>query len=205
MQKPAAIAAAATVVTGLAAGAFFVFAGSSGDQFAECRITQIASGGSELGDAFTLVSETGETVTRTDVVDRLSLIYFGYTYCPDVCPLDAARNAEITDMLASAGIEMKPVFITIDPDRDDVESMRDFTDNLHPDMLGLTGSQAQIEAAKSSFRAYGARIGDGEDYLMDHSTFSYLMAPEQGLLEVIRRDVSAESAAETISCFSAKI
>lgn len=99
--------------------------------------------GAAIGGPFTLVDETGATVTDAEVIDRPSLIYFGYTFCPDVCPFDAARNAEAVDLLAARGHDVKPVFISVDPKRDTPGIVGEFTDFLHDEMLGLTGSPSQ--------------------------------------------------------------
>ncbi|MDJ1009428.1 MAG: SCO family protein [Paracoccaceae bacterium] len=155
----------------------------------------------DIGGPFTLVSETGETVTDADVITGPTLVYFGYTFCPDVCPLDTARNAEAVELLAEKGHEVKPVFITVDPKRDTPEELTFFTDALHPEMLGLTGSEAQVRAAMRAYRAYGqAQDGDDAYYLVDHSTFSYLMFPEIGFADFYRRDLTPEDLAERIAC-----
>lgn len=174
---------------------------TSADPFKECR--QGAVGGGDLGGPFTLVSETGETVTDKDVITGPSLLYFGYTFCPDVCPFDTVRNAEAVDILEERGIEVTPVFISIDPDRDTPEALADFTDNVHPRMIGLTGSPEQVKAASQAYRTYYAKAeGDDPDYyLIDHSTFSYLVFPKQGFVEFFRRDVTPADMADRIECF----
>lgn len=175
------------------------------DPFAQCRAAQVAGGSAQIGGPFELVSETGETVTDTDVIDEPALLYFGYTFCPDVCPLDAARNAEAVDILERQGLRVKPVFISIDPARDTPEVLSEFTDYLHPRMLGLTGSPEQVKAASQSFRTYyqaqPAEEGAEDFYLVDHSTFTYLVLPEQGFVEFFRRDITADQMAETVACF----
>ncbi len=174
------------------------------DPFAQCRASVVAGGNAQIGGPFTLVSETGETVTDKDVIDQPALIYFGYTFCPDVCPVDAARNAEAATLLEERGVRVKPVFITIDPKRDTAEVLTEFTDFLHPRMLGLTGSPEQIEAATKAYRAY-AKINDSEDeefYLVDHSTQTYLMLPEHGFVAFFKRADTAEQIADRVQCFA---
>ncbi|HEU0222137.1 MAG TPA: SCO family protein, partial [Paracoccaceae bacterium] len=104
MQKFAVIAASLAVLLGLSTAAWFAFRFEADDPFAECRTSVIAGGPAAIAGDFTLVSETGATVTRDEVVDRPALVYFGCTYCPDVCPADAARNADAVDQLAARGI-----------------------------------------------------------------------------------------------------
>lgn len=194
---------AGIAVVGLVAMMYFVTAGpKSDDQFAECRTTQVAGGTSALGGPFTLVSEMGETVTDADVIDEPTLLYFGYTFCPDVCSIDAARNAVVSDILEEEGVRLKPVFISIDPQRDTPEVMAEYTDVMHPRMLGLTGSDEQVKAASQAYRTYyKAHESEDEFYLVDHSTFSYLTLPEHGFVEFFRRDIGPEAMADQIACF----
>src|SRR6056297_2614516 len=118
MTRTIAIAAV-VVVLGLLGGMYYLTIGSApDDQFAQCRSGKVAGGSSQIGGPFTLVSETGETVTEKDVIDKPALIYFGYTFCPDVCPLDTVRNVAAVDILEEQQEMVKPVFVSIDPDRD---------------------------------------------------------------------------------------
>ncbi|MET4102910.1 protein SCO1/2 [Roseovarius sp. MBR-78] len=206
MIRTIAIAAAAIAVAAL--GAMYV-AGVGGtepeDRFAQCRASNVAGGAGQIGGPFELVSETGETVTDEDVIDMPTLIYFGYTFCPDVCPMDAARNAEAVDVLEERGVMVKPVFISIDPKRDTPELLGEFTDYMHPRMLGLTGSEAQVRAASKAYRTFyqaqEPEAGAEDFYLVDHSTMSYLTLPEHGFVEFFRRDVTPEQMADRVACF----
>ena len=176
----------------------------SGDKYAQCRKTAVA-GGAQIGGAFTLVDENGATVTDRDVIDQPSLVYFGYTFCPDVCPLDNDRNAEAIEILESRGDIVKPVFISIDPQRDTPEILRDFTDNLHPRMVGLTGTPEQVKAASQAYRTYFKKQepeeGDEQFYLVDHSTFTYLVFPDEGFIEFFKRDTTPQALADGVQCF----
>lgn len=207
MTRIIAIAAAVAII-GLMGGVYLVSArwnDQAGDPFADCRTAKVAGGAGEIGGPFTLVDEDGQTVTDEDVIDKPSLLYFGYTFCPDVCPLDAARNAEAVDILEQRGIEMKPVFISIDPERDTPQVLKDYTDYMHPRMLGLTGSEEQVKKASQAYRTFYKKQepqkGEEEYYLVDHSTFSYLVLPEHGFVEFFRRDVSPEDMADRMQCF----
>ena len=196
MQKPIAITAAAVIALGIGAGTYVAFFA----QPTQCSGSTIAGGKAAIGGPFELVDHTGQTVTDTDVITGPTLVYFGFTYCPDVCPLDTARNAEAIEILDGMGHDVKPVFISIDPDRDTPPVLADFVEVLHPKMVGLTGTPDQVKAASKAYKTYYRKNGEGEDYLMDHSTFSYLMGPE-GLIEFFRRDVPAQELAETTACF----
>ncbi len=204
MTRTYAIIAVAILLSTLGAAVYFAFGPAAGDRFANCRNSVIA-GGPQLGGPFTLTDHTGKRVTETEVFDELSLLYFGYTYCPDICPLDTYRNAEATDILAEMGITVKPVMITIDPQRDTPDVLAEFVGYLHEDMVGLTGSDAEISAVTKAFRAYSAKNGEGENYLMDHSTFTYLIAPGGEFLEFFRRDLTSDVLAEKTACFAEKL
>ena len=205
MKTPLSIyaGAAAVAVVALIGGTYVMTTRGAEDAFAACRVGAVA--GADVGGPFTLVSETGQTVTDTDVITKPSLIYFGYTFCPDVCPLDTMRNAIAVDILAEQGHDVQPVFITIDPERDTPQVVAEFTDVMHPEMLGLTGSEEQVDAASKAYRTYYKKHPpeDGEDdyYLVDHSTFTYLVMPETGFAEFFRRDTTAEDLAEKVACF----
>jgi protein SCO1/2 len=206
MNRSLAIAAGAALIAVLGSIYLITVGRSSGDnEFAQCRSTVIADGGSSIGGDFTLVDETGQTVTSAEVLDQPSLIYFGYTFCPDVCPLDVARNAEATEILEARGEIVKPVFISIDPQRDTPEVVADFTNAMHPRMLGLTGSPEQVKAASQAYRTFykshEPEEGEEEYYLVDHSTFTYLTMPGRGFVEFFRRDLTGEQMADKVSCF----
>ncbi|MEL6517173.1 MAG: SCO family protein [Pseudomonadota bacterium] len=202
MTRLLAIASVLAVVAGLGAAYLSGSGPSSVDQFAQCRATSVAGGAGEIGGPFTLVSETGETVTDADVITKPTLIYFGYTFCPDVCPLDTVRNADAVDVLETNGHDVLPVFISVDPERDTPQVVADFTANLHPDMLGLTGSPEQVAAASQAYRTYYRKHDDDPDYyLVDHSTFSYFVLPEHGFVEFFKRDLPPEDMAARMACF----
>lgn len=206
MTRIFALWAAGVAALALLVGvAFVIFAPRSDDKFAQCRTSVIAGGAETLGGPFTLMDENGVTVTDKEVIDQPTLLYFGYAFCPDVCPLDNARNAEAVEVLESRGTIVKPVFISVDPERDTPELLRDFTDNLHPRMLGLTGTEAQILAASKAYRTYFKKqepdAGDEDYYLIDHSTFTYLVLPEDGFVEFFRREVTPEQMADRVQCF----
>lgn len=201
MSKLYAGLAVAGVVALLGGTAGYVMVNQSDDIFADCRSSTV--GGGDIGGPFTLVDETGATVTDMDVLTKPSLVYFGYTFCPDICPLDSARNADAVDILAEQGFDVTPVFITIDPARDTPEVVASFTENLHPKMIGLTGSEEQVKAASAAYKTYFRKQAseDPDFYLMDHSTFTYLVLPQTGFVEFFRRDDTAEQMAERTACF----
>ncbi|MCX7287180.1 MAG: SCO family protein [Rhodobacterales bacterium] len=192
---------AAAAVAAMLGGLFaYVQMNRSDDVFAQCRQGQVAGG--DIGGPFTLVDTSGQTVTDADVLAKPSLVYFGYTFCPDVCPLDMARNVEAVDLLAERGLEVTPVFISIDPQRDTPEALADYAANMHPSLIALTGSSEQVKAASLAYKTYyRQQPSEDEFYLMDHSTFTYLMLPGTGFVDFFRREITSAQMAETVACF----
>ena len=202
--KTAVLLATAVAAVGLGGSALYVTLTSETDRFAQCRVTQIAGGGADIGGPFALTAETGQTMTSEELIQGPTLIYFGYTFCPDVCPIDLSRNAEAIALMEEAGnTSVLPAFITIDPERDDVEQVEAYTDFMHERMIGLTGTQEQVDSAVRAYRVYARKVNvEAEFYLMDHSSFSYLMAPGNQLLEVYTSNILPERMAESLSCFT---
>ena len=198
-----AIGAGTLIAAMLAGTGYFILSARSAGDFGECATSTVA--GSTIGGPFELTRHDGVRVTDKDVIDGPTLVYFGYTYCPDVCPVDTGKMAEVTEILDARGITVKPVMITIDPERDTPEVMQDYMSWLHPRMVGLTGSLDDVTVAAKAYKAYFRRAGNEEDYLMDHSAFTYLMAPDHGLLDFFRREVPVEQMADTVACFAEKL
>lgn len=207
MTRVVALVAAAAVIVGLAVGAFFVLVGRPGDDaFAGCRRGVVAEGAAAIGGPFALTDGAGRRVTDADVLTGPTLIYFGYAFCPDVCPFDLARNAATADILAEDGVDVGLVFITIDPERDTPEVASDYAAAMHPRMVGLSGSAEDVAAAAAAYRVYARRAGDDpEFYLMDHSTFTYLAAPGHPFLEFFSSSTPPEEVAEAVACYAAAL
>ena len=201
--NPALASGAVAIVAIGGVLAYTTMTGPSGPSgFEECRQGAVAG---DIGGPFELIDETGATVTDAEVLTEPAILYFGYTFCPDVCPLDTMRNAQAIDILAERGIAATPVFISIDPDRDTPEVVGRFADNFHDKMIGLTGSPEQVAAASQAYRTYYRKVeeeGDDEFYLVDHSTFSYLVLPGQGFVDFVRREDSPEDVADRLACFA---
>jgi protein SCO1/2 len=202
MTKYTAVLAGFVVVAGLGLSGWYVLTQGSGDRFADCRQSEVSGGAGSIGGPFTLTDQDGNTVTQADVIAGPALLYFGYTFCPDVCPLDNARNAEVADILEERGIDVTPVFISVDPARDTPEVLQGYTGNLHPRMIGLTGTEDQVRAATQAYKVYFRIQPSGDEfYLVDHSTFTYLVLPEAGFVEFFRRETTPDEMADRIACF----
>ncbi|SEN12498.1 protein SCO1/2 [Loktanella fryxellensis] len=157
--------------------------------------------GADIGGPFTLVDGTEVTVTDADVITEPTLIYFGYSFCPDVCPIDNARNAQAVDLLAEDGYSATPVFVTVDPERDTPEVVGAYVQNFSDKMIGLSGSPEQVKAAADAYRvSYSRADADPDFYLVNHSVFTYLMMPETGFATFFRRDETPEQVAAQVAC-----
>ncbi len=167
----------------------------------DCGGNAIAGGSAAIGGPFELLDGAGTLVTEADVITEPTLIYFGYTFCPDVCPFDVARNAIAVDLLVEQGHDVTPVFISIDPERDTPDVVASYAADMHPKMIGLTGNAAQVKAASQAYKTfYSKGEGEGDFYLMNHSTFTYLMFPGSGLATYFSRDASPEDMAKETAC-----
>jgi cytochrome oxidase Cu insertion factor (SCO1/SenC/PrrC family) len=141
----------------------------------------IGTGTALVGGPFTLTNQDGKRVTDQDFRGKYMLIFFGFTYCPDVCPGELQVMSAALDELGPEADKIQPIFITIDPARDTPEAMKIYVSNFHPRMVGLTGSEEDIAAVAKAYRVYYAKAKGSEDkpdYLMDHSTILYFMGPD---------------------------
>ncbi|HXP13536.1 MAG TPA: SCO family protein [Stellaceae bacterium] len=130
-----------------------------------------------IGGPFSLTDQNGAARQDSDFRGKLMLVYFGYSFCPDACPTALQDMSQALDLLGAKGDAVQPIFITIDPARDTVEQMKLYADNFHPRLLALTGTPEQIAAAARAYRVYyeKSKSTTGNDYLMDHSSYIYLM------------------------------
>lgn len=154
----------------------------------------------KVGGPFELIDQTGRTVTEQDFKGTYMLIYFGYTFCPDVCPTELQDIAVAVDALGEAGERVTPIFITVDPARDTVEMIADYVAAFHPRMVGLTGDEESIKKVAKAYRVYYAKVDDeaSSDYLVDHTSFIYLMGPDGEFETLFRYNTSPEDMAESI-------
>ena len=201
MRKLAVVAACAALA-GMIGGVWYATGpGAGGDQFADCRTSRVAGNGA-LGGSFSLIDHRGNTVTDQDLFQKPALLYYGYTYCPDICPFDMARNADAVDVLTDMGHDVVPLFVSVDPKRDTQEVLADYVDMMHPDLIAMSGTKEQVKQAADAYRVY-YRVPETDDdaYLVDHMTFTYLVLPEHGFVEFFRRDLTPEDLANKTACF----
>lgn len=162
------------------------------------------SGKALVGGPFALIDQDGTPRTEQSWPGKYLLVYFGYTFCPDVCPIDLQRNAAALKILeeeAPAILEkIQPLFITVDPERDTPDVMKAYVNAFGPRFVGLTGTPAQIEAAKKTYRVFAQKRQDegSSEYLMDHTSVTYLMAPNGDYLTVFGSGTMAQAMATTL-------
>ena len=157
--------------------------------------------GSSIGGPFALIDQRGRAVTQATLRGRYALIYFGYTFCPDVCPLDMQQLTAGLQAFEKAdpgrGARVQPVFVTVDPARDTPAVLAEFAANFHPRLLALTGSTVAVDEAKRSYRIYARAAGGGENYLVDHLAIFYLVGPDgQAISYLPHAATAAQIAAE---------
>lgn len=158
-----------------AIGLCALLAGLWGDQY--LRNQKPALFPSLAQTPFSLISHKGEPISHTDLLGQPVAIYFGFTWCPDICPTSLSKMADMkADILAKddTAQPVQLVFFTVDPERDTPRQMADYISLFAGDILGITGDVAAIEAAVKQFGIFAQRIGEGEDYLVDHSSSVYL-------------------------------
>ena len=156
------------------------------------------NGGPAIGGPFALVDGDGKTVTDRDFRGKYMLVYFGYTYCPDVCPTTLNEVANALDKLGPKADRIQPIFITVDPKRDTPEVMKKYVASFGPRVVGLTGTPDEIASVAKEYRVYYAehRTGPGpNDYTMDHSSLLYLMGPNGQFVAPVRADESGKQMA----------
>lgn len=171
---------------------------------ASAQIEGTALDGSGIGGPFTLQDKDGKPVSWDQFKGKYRIVYFGYTFCPDVCPMDLGRTMQgylkFAEQHRDLADKIQPIFITIDPARDTPERIGQYAANFTPKLLGLSGSQAQIDGAVEAFKVSVAR---GEDrpggYLMNHSRFAYLMGPNGEPLEALPIDKGPDAVAADLA------
>ncbi len=152
-----------------------------------------------VGGPFELVDGDGRTVTPADFAGKYMVLYFGFTYCPDVCPTELIAIADALDLLTpEQRARIQPIFVTVDPERDTPAVVKDYASNFHPQMIGLTGSPEQIREAAKAYRVYYAKqeADENGNYQMAHSSFIYVMGPDGRFLRHFSMGTSPEEIAE---------
>ena len=160
-----------------------------------------STGTALVGGPFSLTDQTGRKVTGKDFLGKYMLVFFGYTYCPDICPTELQVMSAALDSLGAKADDIQPIFISIDPQRDTPEVLQQYVVNFHPRLLGLTGSPEEIASVAKAYRVYYSKVegNSGPDnYLMDHSTIIYLMDRQGKFLKHFTYSTDAAALAKAI-------
>ncbi|KAF9126441.1 Cu-binding protein [Mortierella sp. 14UC] len=158
----------------------------------------------KIGGPFSLIDQNGIRTTNEDFKGRYMLIYFGFTNCPDICPEELDKMAEVLDTIngdPEIGNVITPIFITCDPQRDTVAEVKEYVKDFHKDLIGLTGTLEEIARIAKSYRVYFSKppkVAPGEDYLVDHSIFFYLMSPDGKFVDCYAKDHDAEHVSKSV-------
>lgn len=165
-----------------------------------------ATGSVDIGGPFELVNQDGQTVTEASFLGRPQLIYFGFSYCPDVCPMALQQMGAAQAKADPKGEYFQPIFISVDPERDTPESLKLYvTANGFPkNLTGLTGTNEQVEAAKDVFRIYAQKVEDpsnADSYTVDHASLIYLMNAEGKFVDVFTHNSTVEDITKRLTAY----
>ncbi|KAH7292419.1 hypothetical protein KP509_29G067200 [Ceratopteris richardii] len=153
-----------------------------------------------IGGPFKLINHEGKEVTSEQFKGSWTLLYFGFTHCPDICPSELQKMVDAIDIIEKRNnLHITPVFITVDPERDSVEQIREYVTEFHPRLIGLTGSLEGIRQVARDYRVYYAKAGEEDsDYLIDHSIIMYLMNPQMEFVKHFGKNYDVSSLADGI-------
>ena len=178
--------AMAALIAGAMAAVFFLYgqAGSGGSTVAE----------GPYGSPFQLVDQDGAPVTEADLRGAPSAVFFGFTHCPDVCPTTLYELAGYQKEIAAKGGRMQVVFVTVDPERDTPAIMKDYVSAVSPEITALTGDPENVAAMLNGWGVYSRKVGEGEDYTMDHTATTFLLDADGGLAGTLAYGEDPETA-----------
>lgn len=182
--KTVSIATSAILLIGFAA--LVLMTSPNKQQESAQELTPVSAG--NFGGPFTLTNHLGETVTEKNLNGQYQLIYFGFTFCPAICPTELSKMTDVLNQLGEEGEKIQPVFISVDPERDTVPVMKDYIALFHPRFVGYTGTPEQIEDIKKKYKVYSAKVDDPSltEYTVDHSSYIYFIDPDGQLLALYK-------------------
>ena len=196
MNKDRILRSGLILLAGISISALIAYAQISGYK---TSTTQSVSG-TNIGGPFSLTDQHGKPFTEKNLMGHYSLVYFGFTFCPAICPTELQRINVILKNLGPAGEKILPVFITIDPARDTQKAMGAYVAQFNPRLIGLTGTQVQVDEALKAYKVYARKVQDPNvsDYTMDHSTYLYLIGPNGKIDQFFGPDAKASEIADKI-------
>ncbi|NJC40518.1 protein SCO1/2 [Brevundimonas alba] len=160
----------------------------------------ISSGQADIGGPFQLVNQDGQPVDQSMLQGKWSLVFFGFTWCPDYCPTTLQALDATKKRLGDKAKDLQIVFVSVDPGRDTPQALKDYlsTDGFPEGVIGLTGTPEQVRAAANAYKAYFQKVGEGEDYTMNHSLTVYLMGPDGRFRTAVAEELGPEKSAQVI-------
>lgn len=155
-----------------------------------------------FGGPFDLVDHQGQRRSERDFRGRFLLIQFGYTFCPDVCPLGLETITQALDLLDGTASKVQPLFISVDPARDTPDRLAAYVGHFHPALIGLTGSEAEVQAVARAYKVHRRKVvpeAAPEEYLVDHSSITYLMGPDGAFISLFPYGTAPERMADVLA------
>lgn len=161
-----------------------------------------STGKALVGGPFSLLDHTGRRVTDKDFRGRYMLVYFGFTYCPDVCPSGLQVISAALQKLEAKADRITPLFVTVDPERDTPAQLAEYVKSFHPRLVGLTGTSQEVDAAAKAYRVYYKKVQDEKStagYTFDHTSIIYLMDPNGSYVTHFSHTTSVDTLAERLA------
>jgi cytochrome oxidase Cu insertion factor (SCO1/SenC/PrrC family) len=164
------------------------------------RPRAVVTGVASVGGPFTLTAHTGERVSDEAFRGQFMLVAFGFTHCPDVCPAELQVMTAALESMGADAERVQPLFVTIDPERDTAEHLADYMAHFHPRLIGLTGSPDEIAQVAKAYHVWYEKVqqGDQPDYVMDHTSITYLMGPDGKFVQHFSFGTSADTLAKAL-------
>ncbi|MFI8682014.1 SCO family protein [Brevundimonas diminuta] len=197
-RRPVILFAAACAVIALALGLITMVVVGSRQQ--ATQTTDVATGQPLVGGDFTLTNQDGQVVDQTILNGKWTLVFFGFTYCPDYCPTTLGVLNAVQERMGDKAKDLQIVFISIDPERDTPQMLKDYlsSDGFPDGVIGLTGTPEQVAKAAKAYRAFYQKVGEGEGYTMNHGLTVYLMGPDGKFRSAVAHDLGPSRTATLI-------
>lgn len=198
-RRPVVLFAAACAVIALALGLITMVVVNGRQQSAQIA-AETGTGQPTVGGPFTLTNQDGQVVDQSILKDKWTLVFFGFTYCPDYCPTTLGVLNAVQERMGDKAKDLQIVFVSIDPERDTPKLLKDYlsSDGFPDGVIGLTGTPEQTAQVAKAYRAFYQKVGEGEGYTMNHSLTVYLMGPDGQFRSAVAHDLGPDKTAKLI-------
>lgn len=198
-RRPVILFAAACAVIALALGLITMVVVKGREQTAQVA-AEAGTGQPTVGGPFTMTNQDGQVVDQSILKDKWTLVFFGFTYCPDYCPTTLGVLNAVQERMDDKARDLQIVFVSIDPERDTPKLLKDYlsSDGFPTGVIGLTGTPEQTAQVAKAYRAFYQKVGEGENYTMNHSLTVYLMGPEGQFRSAVAHDLGPDKTAKLI-------